>query len=70
MGVLAAAGQLPFLLFSLPAGGALGGAVGLRPALAVCAVGALLSPLPALFSPLRRLREQPAPEDQLASETS
>jgi len=52
------------------AGGALGGAVGLRPALAVWAVGALLSPLPALFSPLRRLREQPAPEDQLASETS
>jgi hypothetical protein len=36
--------------------------VGLRPALVVCAVGALLSPLPALFSPLRRLREQPAPE--------
>jgi MFS family permease len=52
------------------AGGALGGAVGLRPALVVCAVGALLSPLPALFSPLRRLREQPAPADQLASEPS
>jgi hypothetical protein len=40
------------------AGGALGGAVGLRPALTICAVGALLSPLPAVFSPLRRLREQ------------
>jgi MFS family permease len=40
------------------AGGALGGALGLRPALLVCAVGALLSPLPAVFSPLRRLREQ------------
>jgi hypothetical protein len=52
------------------AGGALGGAVGLRPALAVCAVGALLSPLSALLSPLRRLREQPAPGDQLASDTS
>jgi hypothetical protein len=50
------------------AGGALGGAIGLRPALAVCAVGALLSPLPALVSPLRRLREQPAPAP-LASET-
>jgi hypothetical protein len=36
--------------------------VGLRPALVVCAVGALLSPLPALCSPLRRLRERPAPE--------
>jgi hypothetical protein len=40
------------------AGGALGGALGLRPALLICAVGALLSPLPAVFSPLRRLREQ------------
>jgi predicted MFS family arabinose efflux permease len=40
------------------AGGALGGMVGLRPALLVCAVGALLSPLPAVFSALRRLREQ------------
>jgi hypothetical protein len=36
----------------------------------VCAVGALLSLLPALLSPLRRLRGQPTPEDQLASETS
>jgi hypothetical protein len=42
------------------AGGALGGAVGLRPALLVCAIGSLLSPLPAVFSPLRRLREQQA----------
>ena len=42
------------------AGGALGGALGLRPALLVCAIGALLSPLPAVFSPLRRLREQQA----------
>jgi MFS family permease len=41
------------------AGGALGTALGLRPALFVCAVGALLSPLPAVFSPLRQLREQP-----------
>jgi hypothetical protein len=50
--------------------GALAGvALGLRPALVVCAGGALLSPLPALFSPLRRLREQPTPEP-LASEPS
>ena len=41
------------------AGGALGTAVGLRPALLVCAVGALLSPLLALCSPLRQLRQQP-----------
>jgi hypothetical protein len=41
------------------AGGALGTAVGLRPALLACAVGALLSPLLALCSPLRQLRQQP-----------
>jgi MFS family permease len=38
-------------------GGALGAAVGLRTALLICAIGALLSPLVAVFSPLRRLRE-------------
>jgi MFS family permease len=48
------------------AGGALGTALGLRPALFVCAVGALLSPLPAVFSPLRQLREQPV-SDSLSS---
>jgi MFS family permease len=48
------------------AGGALGTALGLRPALFVCAVGALLSPLPAVFSPLRQLREQPV-SDSLGS---
>jgi MFS family permease len=47
-------------------GGALGTALGLRPALFLCAVGALLSPLPAVFSPLRRLREQPV-QDSLNS---
>jgi hypothetical protein len=49
------------------AGGALGSAVGLRGALLVCALGAPLSPLPALFSPLRRLRQQPA-ADAVASQ--
>jgi MFS family permease len=44
------------------AGGALGTTLGLRPALFVCAVGALLSPLPAVCSPLRQLREQPVPD--------
>lgn len=48
------------------AGGALGTALGLRPALFVCAVGALLSPLLAVFSPLRQLREQPV-SDSLSS---
>jgi MFS family permease len=47
-------------------GGALGTALGLRPALFLCAVGALLSPLLAVFSPLRRLREQPV-QDSLSS---
>jgi predicted MFS family arabinose efflux permease len=49
------------------AGGALGGVVGLRGALLLCALGALASPLLAVFSPLRRLREQPA-ADSLTSE--
>jgi MFS family permease len=49
------------------AGGALGSVVGLRGALFVCALGALASPLLAVFSPLRHLREQPA-ADSLTSE--
>ena len=44
------------------AGGALGTTLGLRPALFVCAVGALLSPVLAVCSPLRQLREQPVPD--------
>jgi hypothetical protein len=40
--------------------GALATAFGTRPALLLCAVAATLAPLPALASPLRRLREQPA----------
>ncbi|MEO3753207.1 MFS transporter [Streptomyces sp. B6B3] len=43
--------------------GALGSGVGLRPTLFVCAVGCLLAPLVVVFSPLRRLREQPLPEE-------
>jgi Na+/melibiose symporter-like transporter len=41
-------------------GGALGAAFGLRPALFICATGAVLAPLYALFSPLRHLHQQPA----------
>src|SRR3954452_10320038 len=40
-------------------GGWLGAALGLRPAIVVCALGALTAPLWVAFSPLRRLREQP-----------
>ena len=40
-------------------GGVLGGAVGLRRALLLCAAGSLLAPLVAVFSPLRRLHDQP-----------
>jgi predicted MFS family arabinose efflux permease len=40
-------------------GGWLGAELGLRPAIAVCALGALMAPLWVAFSPLRRLREQP-----------
>jgi predicted MFS family arabinose efflux permease len=41
-------------------GGILGNMLGLRMALIICAAGALLGPLYALGSPLRRLREQPS----------
>ncbi len=40
-------------------GGWLGAAIGLRPAIVLCALGALTAPLWVAFSPLRRLREQP-----------
>jgi MFS family permease len=40
-------------------GGWLGATLGLRPAIALCALGALMAPLWVTFSPLRRLREQP-----------
>jgi predicted MFS family arabinose efflux permease len=40
-------------------GGALGTWLGLHTALIVCAVGALLGPIYAIFSPLRGLQEQP-----------
>jgi len=43
--------------------------VGLRSALLICATEAMLLPLPAVFSPLRNLREQPA-SDRLASESA
>lgn len=41
-------------------GGWLGTTLGLRPAITICALGALISPLWLVFSPLRHLREQPA----------
>ena len=40
-------------------GGWLGAALGLRPAIALCALGAVTAPLWVACSPLRRLREQP-----------
>jgi MFS family permease len=51
-------------------GGALGGAIGVRPALFVCVIGAILAPLLTVFSPVRTLREQPpevaeVPEESL-----
>jgi predicted MFS family arabinose efflux permease len=47
-------------------GGALGEAVGLRPALALLAIGGLLAPLWVVFSPVRRLRDQPTPVSEPA----
>lgn len=46
-------------------GGALGSMLGLRTALACCAVAALLAPLVTLFSPLRHLRTLPTSPDDL-----
>lgn len=40
-------------------GGLLASAIGLRPTLLICAVGVTLAPLWAVWSPLRKLREQP-----------
>jgi predicted MFS family arabinose efflux permease len=42
-------------------GGALGDAIGLRPTLTLMVVCYLLAPLWVLFSPVRQLKEQPAP---------
>src|SRR5438132_11908932 len=42
-------------------GGALGQALGLRPAIATMALCSLLAPLWVLFSPVRQLRVQPVP---------
>ena len=45
-------------------GGVAATAVGLRPALLVCAIGMLLGPLVAVVSPLRGLRQQPIDETE------
>ncbi|MFF7755191.1 MFS transporter [Streptomyces sp. NPDC007971] len=62
---------LRFLMWgTLPLGALLGGALaqsfGPRTALAWCAAGFLAVPLPLLFSPLRRMRDLPGPDDPLA----
>ncbi|OIK02226.1 MFS transporter [Streptomyces monashensis] len=59
---------LRFLMWgTLPLGAVLGGALaesfGSRTALAWCAAGFLAVPLPLLFSPLRRMRDLPGPDD-------
>ncbi|MFD5886125.1 MFS transporter [Streptomyces sp. NPDC060334] len=59
---------LRFLMWgTLPLGALIGGALaqshGSRTALAWCAVGILAVPLPLLFSPLRRMRDLPGPQD-------
>jgi predicted MFS family arabinose efflux permease len=56
-----------FLVYGTPPLGALlggffGAAIGLGPAILLCALGALLGPLWLVFSPLRHLREQPVDE--------
>jgi hypothetical protein len=48
-------------------GGLLGEVIGLRMTLLVAALGTFLSVLPVLFSPVRTLKEQPAPVDEETS---
>ncbi|WP_411130056.1 MFS transporter [Streptomyces sp. x-19] len=50
-------------------GGAVAGAYGARAALWLCAAGFLLVPLPLLLSPLRRMRDLPAPQHEDRGET-
>ncbi|WP_405445532.1 MFS transporter [Streptomyces erythrochromogenes] len=66
---------LRFLMWgTLPLGALLGGALaqsyGSRTALAWCAVGILAVPLPLLLSPLRRMRDLPAPQDEDGSDAA
>ncbi|WP_240803629.1 MFS transporter [Streptomyces sp. A0592] len=66
---------LRFLMWgTLPLGALLGGALaqsyGSRTALAWCAVGILAVPLPLLLSPLRRMRDLPAPQDDDGAEAA
>jgi MFS family permease len=61
-----------FVVYGAEAGGALlggqlGALVGLREALVVCAVGALLAPASAVFSRLRYLRQAPVRPDELST---
>ena len=49
-------------------GGALGTWLGLRPAIWVGACGAALSFLPILFSPVRGIREMPAPLEETGAD--
>jgi MFS family permease len=50
-------------------GGLLGEVIGLRMTLLVAALGTFLSVLPVLFSPVRHLKDQPAPVDETSPET-
>ncbi|WP_443050129.1 MFS transporter [Streptomyces sp. F8] len=66
---------LRFLMWgTLPLGALLGGALaqsyGSRTALAWCAAGILAVPLPLLLSPLRRMRDLPAPQDDDATDAA
>ena len=60
-----------FLVYGAPPlgallGGFLGAAIGLGPAILLCAIGALLGPLWLVSSPLRHLREPPAADSTAA----
>jgi len=51
-------------------GGLLGGVIGLRPTLWIAGIGGLFAFLPPLFSPVRKLREIPEPEQEMTPESA
>ena len=57
-----------FVWGTIPIGGILGGVLGsvlgVREAILIGAAGELLAVIPVLFSPVRRIREMPAPADE------
>jgi hypothetical protein len=63
-----------FVWGTIPIGGLLGGVLGsvlgVREAILIGALGEMASILPVLFSPVRAIREMPAPVDEAAASSA